>query len=1609
MSVKPTKQESGFSIDEAEMALAAESADSSVAIIAMTGQFPGAGNIDEFWYNLRNGAESISRFSRSDFGHGGPPSAVTTEPNFVMAHGVLRDIELFDHQFFNYSPAEAQLIDPQQRLFLEQASAVLEIAGYNPDTYPGLIGVYAGVATNTYLYNNIYPNDPSPDSTRQFQIMVANDKDYLSTRVSYKLNLKGPSYTIQTACSTSLVAVHAACQSLLTGECDIALAGGVSVKVPQVSGYLYEEGMIFSKDGHVRPFDARATGTVWGNGVGIVVLKPLAAALRDGDTIHAIIRGSATNNDGSLKASYAAPGKEGQARAILEAQSLAGVNAESITYVEAHGTGTLLGDPVEVAALSQAFRKGTAATGFCSIGSVKSNVGHLDSAAGIAGLIKTALMLKHGELVPTINFETANPNIDFSNSPFYVSNRLAPWEAGSGPRRAGVTSLGVGGTNVHVIMEEPPARRCSAASCRPPLLVLSAKTSAALEQIEQNLRDHLRTDPGINLSDVAYTLAVGRREYAHRRVIVLRPPAREERSLERILDVSGKIMEAAPSVVFVFPRLTPAKRHFPEARILFDSQPFFREHVQQCQGLLREGRLPDPFAPLAGLNSDRNDLLSAFILLYALARFWMSAGIRPVTVTGQGLGELVAAVIAGALSLQQALQVLDLEGSQDSVVGVDASVGSIDIPSSRWHVTAGSPTTPLASCVTGSWATAEGLSSSQHWADVATRERGAGGAFPRSMLAQHTNDTLLCMGSRDDFQELPPSDGIDTRNCLMAVLDPTAPAQSVVVCIARLWAMGAAVDWTRYYRGEQRRRVALPTYPFSRSRHWLDIPAVDSVPRISPVHPFLHRNVSSFQRLRFSSRFTGRELFFREHGGERVMPGVVCLEMARAAVGIATERSADETKRMVVKNVAWMNTVKADQQDREVFIELRESGNGAIEYVIGSHTSVDPEQETLHSKGLVEAVALQTPAPLDVEILSATASARRIEQAQFYSRFAAHGLIYEGPHRGVRSIQTGESHVLAQIGPTNAEAHGLPPLGLHPTILDAAVQAAAAMDWDGAADAVPRSEPLGLDELQVYTPSVNAVYAWVRHSQQAVASNSGPDVQKPRKFDIDLCEPDGTVCIRMTGFRAMTPGRVISRTIAAIPDVNGYIPVWNPRPGAAKTRPSTSDRRVLAIGAPIHRQALLQHVFPAARFISLGASESTRAVTEELGREEFDHLLWIAPEPAAKSVDDEGLLCDQQAGVVQVFRTIKALLSLGYASRDLEYTLVTRCAQQVLREDRVEPSHAGVHGLAGSLAKEYEHWKIRLLDLDSCEAWPVEQMFGDTASEGNTLAYRNGEWFSQQLVPAAGSLPAGQSDYRMGGVYVLIGGAGGVGEVFSRYLAEKYLANVVWVGRRELDESIRSKIRSFPKWAPAPHYITADATEYASLARARAEIKQRFGIIDGVIHCAIALLDRSLANMEEHDLLACLSAKVDVSVRIAQVFGAEQPDLILFFSSIQSFSRSPGTANYAAACTFKDAFARRLSRDWGCTVKTVNWGFWGATGVLDTAQYREWMAKSGVRSIKAEDGMAALTGLMRSTVPQLAYDKGYRPELLRLVSAEELYRAYPPDVPSVITTLQQMG
>ena len=505
-----------------------------VAVVGMSGRFPGARDLDQFWSNLANGVESITRFSDEFLIKAGVPASHLADHTYVKAAPILEEPGAFDAEFFAFTPREAEVLDPQHRLLLELAHEALENAGCDPARYPGRVGVFTGAAMNTYVLDRGIEKELGQD---YIPTLIGTDKDFLSTRISYKLNLRGPSLTVQTACSTSLVAVHLARQSLLSHETDMALAGGVSVRVPHCSGYFHDAGGVTSSDGRVRAFDAKANGTVFGSGGGILVLKRLDDALADGDFIHAIIKGSAVNNDGAEKAGYTAPSVNGQADAVVEALANAGVDAESISYVEAHGSGTPVGDPIELRALTKAFRVFTQRSQYCAIGSVKTNLGHLDAAAAVAGIIKTVLALKNRQLPASLNYSDPNPEIDFPNTPFYVNTALREWIS-DGPRRAGVMATGMGGTNAHLVLEEAPPARTSNRTEEPDLLLWSARTESGLEQSTRQLNDFLLRNESINLTDVADTLQDGRRAFRHRRIRHLprqdgRPPCAGRRQLTR--------------------------------------------------------------------------------------------------------------------------------------------------------------------------------------------------------------------------------------------------------------------------------------------------------------------------------------------------------------------------------------------------------------------------------------------------------------------------------------------------------------------------------------------------------------------------------------------------------------------------------------------------------------------------------------------------------------------------------------------------------------------------------------------------------------------------------------------------------------------------------------------------------------------------------------------------------------------------------------------------------------------------------------------------------------------------------------------------------------------
>lgn len=652
-----------------------------VAVIGMAARLPGAENISEFWDNLKNGVESITFFSDEELEKGGVDSNLIKNPNYVKAFGVLNGVEYFDAAFFGYTPVEAEVMNPEMRFFHECAWEALEDAGYNPESYDGLIGIYAGASSN-FVWEAITQLSGKTQDIGGLAAIHLTSTDFLTTKISYKFNLKGPSYFINTACSTSLAAIHWACRSLLTGECHMALAGGVRVDLNQKQGYIYEEGMIYSSDGHCRAFDAESDGIVGGDGIGVVVLKRLKNAIEDRDHIYAVVKGSAVNNDGNRKVGYTAPSVLGQAEVIRTAQARAHVKPEAIGYIETHGTGTSLGDPVEIEALTMAFN--TDKRNYCPICSLKTNVGHLDTAAGVSGFIKTVLSLYHKLITPSLHLKEPNPRVDFKNSPFFVNNRLTEWKRNGHPRLAGVSSFGIGGTNAHVVLEEVQSLEDSTEGRRFQLLSLSAKTQPALERMTENFITHLKHNPGINMADMAYTLMMGRKHFKYRKMVVC---SSAEEAVEAFSDSEAKEVHTASlekeskPIVFMFSG--QGSQYVDMGLELYKTEPVFRGEMDRCldilkplmendiKGLLYPSLNPqqhhlkcDTLFPVDTERINQTEIAQVilFVVEYALAKLLMALGIEPYAMIGHSIGEYTSACLSGVFSLEDALKIVVLRG-----------------------------------------------------------------------------------------------------------------------------------------------------------------------------------------------------------------------------------------------------------------------------------------------------------------------------------------------------------------------------------------------------------------------------------------------------------------------------------------------------------------------------------------------------------------------------------------------------------------------------------------------------------------------------------------------------------------------------------------------------------------------------------------------------------------------------------------------------------------------------------------------------------------------------------------------------------------------------------
>lgn len=886
------------------------SAENDIAIVGMAAHLPGAGDVQTYWRNLRDGVRSIRQVSEVELLAAGEARHVLARPDYVPYAAPLDQFDHFDAEFFGFSPKDAAIMDPQHRQFLEVIWEALENAGHMPEDFAGPIGVFGGCGMGSYFYFNICSNPDLVQDVGMFLLRhTGNDKDFLTTRASHVFNLTGPSVNVQTACSTSLVAVHYAVQSLLTGESDMAIAGGVTIELPQNRGYIYKDGEILSPDGECHAFDHRAQGTVFGSGAGAVVLRRLSDAIADGDHIWGVIKGTAINNDGSSKAGYLAPSVDGQSAAIVEAQAVAGVAPVTVGYIECHGTGTYLGDPIEVAALTEAFQQGGAqGEGFCRIGSVKTNIGHLDTAAGVASLIKTTLALHHGQIPPSLGYEKPNPVIGFEGSPFVVNDRLTDWPRGTAPRRAGVNSLGVGGTNAHVVLEEAPVAAVSGISDFPfQPLVISARSKVALDEAAQNLADHMEARPDQPLADVAFTLRHGRRAFEQRRVIVASSHAEAAATLRandprRVFN--HKPVGDAPDVVFMFPG--GGAQYAGMARDLYETEPVFRDWMDRGLEVLqakldydiRKVWLPEPeqeAAADARLKQPSVQLPLIMIVEYALAQLWMSWGVKPAALVGHSMGENTAACVAGIMRFEDCIGLVHLRGTLFDTVPAGGML-SVGLPADALRpllgaaLDLGAVNGPALSVASGPQAALDALQVELQAReiefqripiDIAAHSRMLEpilqrfGDYLRSIplsvpnipvMSNRTGERLTdaqatdpeywvahlrgtvhfadCIATLADdapkgqgrvFLEVGPGKGLGslagqhanvTPNAVIGSLrhpqDQVADDAYFMAMLARMWAVGVAIDWDQVWGGVPRNRVPLPSYAFQRSRYFIE-------------------------------------------------------------------------------------------------------------------------------------------------------------------------------------------------------------------------------------------------------------------------------------------------------------------------------------------------------------------------------------------------------------------------------------------------------------------------------------------------------------------------------------------------------------------------------------------------------------------------------------------------------------------------------------------------------------------------------------------------------------------------------------------------------------------
>ncbi|WP_341716415.1 SDR family NAD(P)-dependent oxidoreductase [Micromonospora sp. FIMYZ51] len=1653
-----------------------------IAIVGMAGRFPGAENLDEFWRNLHDGVASVSFFTDDELLAAGVPRERFSRPDYVRAGARMAGFDLFDAEFFGYTPREATVMDPQQRVFLETAWAAIEHAGYAADRIPGAVGVFGGASTSAYLAN-VFANLEGGAAIGDANVGVGNELAFLTTRVSYKLNLRGPSIPVHTACSSSLVAVHLACQSLLNRECDTAVAGGVSFKVPPGTGYTFQEGGILSPDGHCRPFDAHSQGTVFNNGAGAIVLKRLSDAVADNDTVYAVIKGTAVNNDGADKASFTAPGVAGQAAVVLEALELAGLSADSIGYVEAHGSGTKIGDAIEVEALTRAFRQSSDRTDSCVIGSVKGNLGHLDAAAGIAGLLKTVLALRHGMLPPTPHFTGANSDIDFERTPFRVQGELTAWERTEFPRRAGVSAFGFGGTNAHVVLEEAPPAAAPVSARESQLLVISARTPDALDEATSRLAARLdRQDQ--SLVDVAFTLAAGRQAFPHRRIAVAATAGEAARALsagDPSTVCTGRAGTGQPPVAFLFPG--QGAQHPGMVADLYRQEPVFRAAVDNCADLLRSeldidlralliGGADDP-AAAGELTRTRFAQPALFTVSHALAELWASWGITPRAMLGHSVGEYVAACRAGVFALADALHLVALRGRlmqelppgamlsvsadraqierllpeglalaahngpADCVVsgGVEA-VAAFAAEAARRGLTARrvatshafhsalvepmveplvaavarvprhEPQVPFVSNVTGDWITGAQATDPAYWGRHAraTVEFAAGLAT----IATEADVVLLEVGPGQTLTNLARRvipDDARTVASLPHRADRRGQLVTTQRALGRLWLAGVRPDWTGYHGHERPRRVALPSYPFQRSRYWLEpAPAPDPAARVpaEPIHPLLDELlVHGIDEVVFRTEFDlERHWMLSEHRmlAEAIVPGTTYLEMARAAGAVLVDTPVTELS-AVEFQVPLL--VRAGHP-RVVHTTVRRTHASELEFTVVSRDPAAAGQRwSVHARGRLSDRPLAAPPRTDVTDLAARCTSASVDVGRAQDE---HDVMEFGGRwrESLRVVDVGAYAALGRLRLPDRYRDEIGAYALHPALLDLATgfHRWAMLNEQSDANASDGDFylPIGYDRLSIHRPMPARCVSFIRPTEGFSQRD------EIRKVDVLVLDEDGDLVLDVAGFtakRVNNPRRTIQQARPAAPH---HTLRW------VRTRraPDGVRRidRALVVGEP---SALRETVASALRDADIAVTVAALDDAVDTNADLPPEIIFVAPDGDPDRYDlatQDRLL---EAGVLSLARFARSLSTRAVQARRI--TVVARHVNDVTGEEPAPvPAHSALFGLAKVIGQEDIETVCRCVDVDgrvSATAVAAEIIGRDPVGQ---VVLRGDDRYVAELVEvdldqagtvAEPSVGAGGAEPPEPGperVYLITGGLGGLGLQVALSISETAPGSrFVLVGRRPApprerwddileqgDDRQAGQVRvlqEIERRGCEVRCYQADVADLASMSGVVAAVRRGFGRITDVVHAAGTAGDGFLVRKPPEVFRATLAPKVTGAMVLEAVTDDDPPDTMILFSSTTALLGSAGQSDYTAANLYLDGFAAWRSRRGRRTI-TVNWTDWLGTGMA--ADFDVQRDQGFFRSIEIDDAIESFRAVVRSSARQVIVGEVNYPALAAL-------------------------